>query len=266
VLRVALVAGLFFAAVACSDSEARPPVRSCIGCDLPGRGGPDGSGGTSSEGGAGSGEGGAEQPSDFVVTRYEGDDFEISAPFASGATLKGERSGGGSSEGTWTGGGTVTLERLVSGAFVLITPTDSTQDAWPTVLRLPESVEVEPIELPLVRATVLDGIFALPSVPLEAVPGRAQVIFQVESVETHQPLAGATVTAAGSEVVLYADGGTWSDAVSETDPTGLVLVANAPAAAWPGQLATITVTGSVLGSVPYRAVADAVSVVRAELE
>jgi hypothetical protein len=200
------------------------------------------------------------------VTRYEGDDFETTAPYASGATLKGERSGGGSTEGTWTGSGTVTLGRLVSGAFVLIAPTDSTQDAWPTVLRLPESVEVEPVELPLVRATVLDAIFSLPTEPIEPVSGRAQVVFQIEDADTHLPLAGATVTAAGSEVVLYADGGTWSDAVTETDPTGLVLIANAPAAAWPGRLSTITVSGSALGSVPYRAVADAVSVVRAEVE
>jgi hypothetical protein len=199
------------------------------------------------------------------VARYEGDDFEITAPYASGATLKGERIGGGSSDATWTGSGTVTLDRLVSGAFVLLSPTDSTQDALPTVLRLPGSVEAEPVELPLVRATVLDGIFALPTVPIEPISGRAQVVFQLGDSETHQPLAGATLTAPGAEVVLYADGGTWSDATTETDPTGLVLIANAPAAAWPGRLATLTVSGSVLGSVPYRAVADAVSVVRAEL-
>jgi hypothetical protein len=90
-------------------------------------------------------------------------------------------------------------------------------------------------------------------------------VFQIGDAETHVPLAGATVTAAGSEVVLYADGGTWSDAVTETDPTGLVLIVNAPAAVWPGRLSTLTVSGAALGSVPYRAVADAVSVVRAEL-
>ncbi len=240
-------------------------MQSCTGCDVPGRGGPSGSGGSSSDGGAGSGEGGAEEPSEFAVTRFEGPDFFITGPYSSGATLRGERRGGGESKGTWAGSGTVTLERLVSGAFVLVTPTDSTQDSLPTVLSLPENAEEEPLELPLVRATVLDAIFTLPTLPVSAVEGRAQVVFRVGDLRTHLPRAGATITAAGAEVVLYSDGGTWSDAVTETDPTGLVLIANVPAAPWPGRLSTITVSGAVLGSVPYRAVEDAVSVVAAEL-
>jgi hypothetical protein len=202
---------------------------------------------------------------EFTVTRFEGPDFFITAPYPSGATLKAERSGGGESEGTWTGTGTVTLERLLSGTFVLVTPTDSTQDALPTVLGLPDNPEVEPLELPLVRATVLDAIFALPTLPLVPIAGRAQVVFRVDDVQTRLPRAGATISAAGAEVVLYADGGTWSDAVTETDPTGLVLIANVPAGPWPGRLSTITVSGAVLGSVPYRAVEDAVSVLAAEL-
>jgi hypothetical protein len=264
VFRVALAAGLFFAALGCSeDHDDRPPVRTCTGCGVPGRGGPQGSGGTSSDGGLG--EGGAGEPLTFTVARYEGDDFEITAPYAGKATLRGERSDGGSVRGTWTGSGSVTLERLAEEAFVLVTPSDETDDAWPTMFRLPERVEVEPVTLPLVRRTVIDQSFSLPPLPLEPVEGRAQVVFQISDAETRKPLAGATVSASGAEAVLYADGGTFSDAVTETDPTGLVLIANVPAAGWPGQLSTLTVSGAALGSVPYRAVADAISVVRVEV-
>ena len=203
-------------------------------------------------------------PSQFSVTRFESDDFLITAPFTGAAQLLGEREGGGNVRADWAGSGTVRLAPLTDRAFVLVTPADTTGDALPTLLRLP-TTDADALELPLVRATVLDGILSLATVPLELLPNRAQVILELRDSRTRQPLSGAGVTAPSAEAIFYADGGTWSDAVEVTDPTGLVRFVNVAAADWPGELASITVTGPVAGSLPYRAVAGAVTVLRGEV-
>lgn len=272
-MRVALVSAFVFLMLGCSEPDEHPPVESCEGCRLPGRGTPgESSGGRGSSGGGPSGEAGApsdenpaEPPNAFAVTRFESEAFDVTAIYPREASLKADRDGGGTTEGTWTGSGLASLDRLAPEAFVLVTPADSSDDALPTVFRLPERVKSEAVELPLVRATVLDTILALPTVPLEPSRGRAQVVLRVVQAGTRVPLAGVTIAAPGAEAVLYADGGTYSDAVDETDPTGLVVVVNVPAKGWPGSFSSLTISGTALGSVAYRAVSNAVSLVEVEL-
>lgn len=260
--RALLFAG--WLSIGCSADHERAPVQPCVGPDCQGPptqgSGANGSGG--GEAGAGSGGDGTGSPPVFAVSRFEGDDFHTTAPFGEPALVRADGRGGTTLEADWNGVDAFELEGLTEQPFLLVTPLQDGTDALPTLLapRLTGSVE-----LPVVRATVLDGIRALSSLPLDAVPGAAHLVLQLVDVQSSTPIAGLTLAETTAATVLYAAAGSWSDAVTTTDVTGLAVLADVEAADWPGRLTSVSVSGEVLAAIPLRAVSGAVTVVRVGL-
>jgi hypothetical protein len=62
-----------------------------------------------------------------------------------------------------------------------------------------------------------------------------------------------------AEVVVYGASGTFSDVVTATDASGLVMLVNLPASSWPGSLAGVSFSGALEGAADVRVVAGAVT-------
>jgi len=69
-----------------------------------------------------------------------------------------------------------------------------------------------------------------------------------------------SVTATTAEDVLYGASGGFSDVATETDDTGVVVLANVPAAAWPGALVNLSFSGARSSGSKVPAVSGAVTV------
>jgi len=259
-VRLPLVLLVSVITLGCSDDDERPPVVPCSGiqCHGPpilGSGANDGSG----DGGE-AGQGNVLPV--FSVTRFAGDDFLATTPYPEPAAVLADGEGGTTLEAEWNGVDPFALEGLSEAPFVLVDP-DGGQDAVPTVLVPPLRGMVE---LPLVRATVLESILALSSQPLDVASDRAHLVITLINLGNQLPVAGATLTAQSAETVLYAAAGSWSDVVSETDSSGLSLLASVDAAPWPGKLISVAVSGAASAAIPLRAVSGAVTVLYVGIE
>ena len=248
----------------CADDDGHPPVQACSGLECHGppilgygasTANPDGD----SEGGAP----GAAQPPVFSVARFESDDFLATTAFAEPATVLADGEGGTTVEAAWNGLDPFAIAGLADTPFVLVEPEGSSSDALPTLL-VPSLVS--PVELPVVRATVMESILALSSVPLDLDGETAQLVLKLIDVNARQPISGAVLAEPSAETVLYAASGGWSDTAGETDATGLAVLASVPASAWPGRLISVAVSGTASGAIPLRVVAGAVTVLYVGIE
>ncbi len=247
-------------ALGCSEDSDHPPVQACSGTQCHG---PPVLGSGASTGSGVGGEGGSASGIPvFSVSRFESDDFLSTAPFTNLASVLADGEGGTTLEAAWNGLDPFAIEGLAEEPFVLVEP-ELGVDALPTMLR-PALDGL--VELPLVRATVLESILALSSQPLDLASDRAQVAITLIDVGTAQPISAATLAEPSAESVLYASSGTWSDADSETGPSGLAMLVNVEAGAWPGKLTSVAVTGSATGAIPLRVVSGAVTVLYVGIE
>jgi hypothetical protein len=243
---------------ACTGTECSGPVLG-----QPGGGGAGADGGATNAGSAGEG---GETATLYSVTRFDGEAFDRTSPYAEAAQVLVERAGGGpAEEALWSGSEGFELPDAAPSAFVLVTPADAMVDATRTLSRIPAN-PAESEELVLVRPSTIEAILALAAQALEQEAGRAQVVIRLREAQTGTPIAGARLSLPSAQTVLYAANGTFSDAVSETDSSGLALLINVSAGAWPGELGSITISGSVISSTPVRAIADAVTVLSIEIE
>jgi hypothetical protein len=117
--------------------------------------------------------------------------------------------------------------------------------------------------LALVRATTIEHIFDLSSVPVTLDSSKAQIILllkQRSSAADPPPVADITVTAASAENILYGASGGFSDVATVTDNTGVVVLANVPGAAWPGALVSVSFSGAHTSGATVPVVNGAVTV------
>ena len=254
---------LLFAALlafGCSDDDERPPALVCQGTEC--HGPPiQGSGATTGDGDGGEPGTGGQGPI-FSVSRFESDDFLTTGPFTSTAAILADGEGGRTLETSWNGFDPFTIEGLAERPFLFVEP-EPGNDALPTLL---SPALRSTVELPLARATVVESLLALSSVPLDLESDRAQVVLALVDATRNEPFAGATLSEATAQTVLYAASGSWSDAVTETDVTGLALLANVDAGPWPGRLTSIAVSGGAVGAIPLRTVSGAVTVLYIGIE
>jgi hypothetical protein len=256
----------------CNEPTEREPV-VCVGkCGFPG----DEGGGLPQGGRGGDGDGnqgGEAGESDGVtltsqVLLLNDLDFRNGGPFTESAEIRIQKAGGGAVTGTWNGSEPFRIQNVLEGRAVwaLGTPVAAlNQDALPTLEPVrtdnPNSegvVEADPFAL--VRASTMETIYDLLTVPITLDPSRAQVVLRVVN-ESGAGIAGVRVTAPSAGVVIYAASGAFSDAETQTDLTGLVVLANAPAGAWPGSLLSVSFAGAETGAAELRAIAGAVTVV-----
>jgi hypothetical protein len=116
--------------------------------------------------------------------------------------------------------------------------------------------EVE-TSLTVVRESELDRAFSVISSPVSRNPGAAQLVLVVQ--RGGRGASGASVIARAAEAVIYVDNGGFSDIVTTTDGSGIVVLANVPADSWPGSGVTVTLTGTVTGIWDLRVVRGGVT-------
>jgi hypothetical protein len=149
--------------------------------------------------------------------------------------------------------------KRASTAWALATPGAGNAIATlqPVDTSRPNDDDVVDTSLTVMSESELDAAYAVISLPVDRDEMLAQLVLVVRN--DKRPAAGVRVTAQAAESVIYADNGGFSDTVTATDPTGIVLLANVPASEWPGSGVTVTVTGTVAGRWDLRVVSGAVT-------
>lgn len=257
---------------ACQEPDPHPPLLPACppGDYCPHRppsqvGGPSGSAGNSGTGGSG-GVGGGGELRGTVVDLLD-DTFVNGVAFVEPATIEAQSTTGAVVSANWNG----------IDAFTL-TGVEASLSAWISVRPLAGIANVRTlhpvathvgrnVDLGLVRADTVDGIFGILGVSTLREPGTAQIVlaFTVPAGSTVAGAAGVRAQLAEAELVAYESGGLWSSDTLQTDTSGLALIGNVPATAFPGSNKRITLGGLSSGFIDVRVAADAVSLVAVPL-
>jgi hypothetical protein len=265
-MRLVAVAVLLAAlAPACSEPAERKPA-TCEGCGaFTGGGiGVPGSGGSSGTGGK-SGAAGAESAVTLTGNVILIDDFATkTGPLLDDtAMLRAQAKGGGSVTGSWNGLDPFVVDDVLSEPFVWVHIAPSSPSA-----ALPTLVPVNTAEpaaggtvtqnLGVVSSVLIDTILNVLTVPVFRDPSKGILVLEVRKADG-TPRAGVTVTAPNAEAVVYGAAGTFTDDATQTDNSGLALLVNVPASAWPGTLIGVTFTGALEGGADVRSITGSVT-------
>lgn len=264
IVAAALLAALLGAG--CSEPTERTPA-TCMKCGVytgggvgvPGTGGGAGTGGGS--GGAGA-MGGVTLKGRVILL----DDFAFeSGPLLDdAATLRAQADGGGTAMGSWNGMDEYALDDVLNDplTWVSVTPTTTTNMGLPTLAPVnttrPAADGSVTQNLAVVSRTIIDTVLDILTVPTVRDESKATLILMVRKTDG-SPLAGVTVTAPTAETVVYGAAGTFTDDATQTDNSGLVVLVNVPASAWPGTLVGVTFTGALDGGADVRAITGSVT-------
>lgn len=269
-----LTAALLAATASCQPDEERPPPPPpCTGsqCVPPGGWPPskssggslNGEGGQGGEDAGGTANGGTSATGELTGTVREFVDLYLqnSVLFTGTATLSAQAAGGGLVNTRWNGVDPFQLSGLVPEGLTWVHATPERNQG---VLATMHPVEVRSLQqdLGLVRADNLDLVFLLLTVPSERLPGRAQLVLVFA--DPSSPLGGqqgVRVALPEAEFISYAVQGTWSELETQTENTGLVVLGNIAAPAFPGSTRRVALGGTRSGSIDVRLAADTVSLV-----
>jgi hypothetical protein len=256
-----LAAILFAVAVivACVDQGEKPPPPVCEGCVInvpPVIHEPPPDGGSAGAGG----EPGTDEP-----VRVQGDvvllnDIAAKAAvaFVESAELRAQAPNG-DVRGTWNGSDPFSLEGVPRSAGVWTEVTPFAGDALVTLQPMntlsPGSPEVIETRLAVVSALEIELALGAISTPLTPDPRRAQAVLLASKNDV--ATAGVSVSATGVEAVIYVDGGVYTDAATETDASGVVVLANVPVPSTGSII--VRYEGEVSGSSELRLVAGGVT-------
>jgi hypothetical protein len=264
--RAAVALLLLTLGLGCSEPTERTPA-TCMKCGVYTGGGVGvpGSGGSA---GSGNGDAGAGAVSGVTLTGrvilLDDFGFETGPLLDETAALKAQAKGGGTVAGEWNGLDEYVLDNVLSDplTWVSITPASSTGEGLPTLVPAnttkPASDGRVTLNLAVVGRTVVDTILDILTVPTARDPSKAILILEVRKLDG-TPLAGVTVTAPTAETIVYGAAGTFTDDATATDASGLVLLVNVPASAWPGTLVGVTFDGALEGGADVRAITGAVT-------
>lgn len=268
---IGVLIGLLWA-LGCSDGRGMPDPAVCQGeCGSGAEGvvgASTGSGGTGGSSGSSGASGSSNTPVELggTVLRLNDLDFGSSPAeaYRDAARVTAEGAAAVSVSVDYNGFDPFVLTgvRRAEQVWTLVEPADSSADAMPTLqplftLDAASSGALE-LDVALLRESVLDAAYSVVPNPVVVEPSRAQVVLLF--LDGDDPIPGVSVSAPTAARVIYAAGGTYSDDATETDDTGLVLLANLPAGDWPGSAVQVTVSGAAVGSFATRIVADAVTI------
>jgi hypothetical protein len=124
------------------------------------------------------------------------------------------------------------------------------------------------VSLSIVRTDTLDLIFSqLTTTPERSMSAGQIVVRFIEEVRSGmaQSVSGVRVSAPRTAFVAYRSGDVWSDGELATDDSGLVLLGNVTAQAYPGANVRLTLGGSASGSVDVRVASGGVTLVEVPL-
>ena len=263
----------------CKEEQERPPPAtwqcSGLGCRPPDIGARPPTPGGGGEGGEGSGDGSGGEDDGRAVTLTGSvgllldDGFELADTFDELVDLRAEAPGDRSVLGSAPGTGSFEIEGVLRAPaiWVLGTPRSGASPALPTLETMrtdnPNSQGVVVSENPfvLVRADVIEEAFTRTSTSVLFDPAKAQIVMKLTSRTSGSGVAGIEVTAPEAELVMYSVNGAFSDVPEETDSSGLVMLGNVPASAWPGRAISVTFTGAATSSIELPTINKTVTVV-----
>jgi len=260
------VPALALVLVSCGDDPERIPS-TCVDCGyITGSGtvatGGSGGGGGEAASGSGATDGEAVTLTGQVLL-LDDVDFDSGPLFPDPTAIRVEGQSGASVVGSWDGVEPFSIDDVAGGPEVWLLSTPPMNGfALPTLVPLdttmPNMAGVVTANVPVVSQDVIDTVLSLLSVPVFRNEEAAQIVLLIEDSDG-APLAGVTVTARAAEVVAYGASGSFSDIATETDSSGLVLVANVPATTWPGSLVGVTLSGTLDRGADVRVVSGGVT-------
>jgi hypothetical protein len=163
--------------------------------------------------------------------------------------------------GRWNGSDPFLLDGVKRGPTIWAQASPGPGDALRTLQPIDTTVAnpsgVVETSLTIVRASELDVAFSVLALPITRDEARAQLV--VVALSQGRAAAGVSVRADAADVVIYVDNGGFTDTATSTDGSGIFLLANVPAVAWPGSGVTVTLSGSVSGRWDLRAVSGGVT-------
>jgi len=237
----------------CSDDSERPEgLDPCAGdgegCVTPGQTGEASGGGSAVDAGTadGSTEGGGETAISGVVLEYADDQFLLASQYAGEAEVFTDGPDGNTVTADYDGVNAFTLEGALATewGWMGVQPWDSTSDWLPT-LHPVDTTAGAAVELPLVRASVIELVLQVGTSPLAREAAAAQLVLRFVD-ETGLALPGISIeTSDPTQPILFRDGSTWSDTDTVTLADGLVLVPNLPAFELPGGTIPVTFSDGV---------------------
>jgi hypothetical protein len=228
-----------------------------------------GGGGAEGEGGSDGGTSKGILLTGSVLVLNDDVNFEKGPTYTGVTDLKTEAADGRTVTAQWQGSDPFALVgvRQAAPVWVLATPQNLVADdvlaaLEPVRTDMPNAQGTVTANLALVHATTLDGMFDLANVPLTRDSTKAQLILRlVDKTSTAAdppPLAGIGVSAT-AEATLYGASGGFSSVATATDLTGVAVLANVGAAAYPGALVRVEFNGARTGGADVRAVTGAVT-------
>jgi hypothetical protein len=164
----------------------------------------------------------------------------------------------GDLRGRWNGSDPFSIDGVEQSPGVWVEATPLGGDALLTVQPVntlkPEAPRVVDQDLLVVSASEIELALGAISSPLTPNPTRAQVVLVAQ--ENDEGLAGVQVSAPDAEAVIYLDNGAYTDTATETDSSGIVVLANVP----PDSSYVVTLTGELTTTAVLRLVSGGVTV------
>lgn len=260
----ALAFGSLVLLLACEEQKEEPPPITCQGrCGIvepPVIGGPSTPGG---DAGAGGESGGTDEP-----VRLTGDVLFLHDLSGLGASVLSEPAEllveGPTRDvmGRFNGIDPFSLDGVQRATTTWALATPGPGNALATIQPVdtsrPNDDGVVDTSLTVMSESEIATAYAVISMPVSLDVTRAQAVLVIR--KNKRPVADVRVTTGSTETVIYADSGGFTDAdTAATDPTGIVLLANLPASAWPGSGVTVTLTGAVVARYDIQVVTRAVT-------
>lgn len=259
----------------CGDDRGMPDPAVCRGDCGSGAegtvGAGSGKGGSGGSSGASGSSGAQNTPVELTGTVlrlndlvFNGSGFGQAAPYRDLATVTAEGASTNAVTIEYNGFDPFVLSGVRRGdeVWTLVEPGDDGADAMPTLQPLytadAGSTGALALDVALLRRSEIEAAYSVLANPAVVEPSRAHVLLLF--LDGDEPIAGVSVNAPTAARVIYAAGGTYSDDTSETDETGVVLLANLPAGEWPGSAAQITISGAAVGSFATRLISNAVTI------
>ncbi len=169
---------------------------------------------------------------------------------------------------TWNGLPPYLLDNVAANttAWVLVTPQNPQADdaaitLEPVVTKGANALGQIQADLGIVRDSTIEGFFDVLSMPLQRDLNAAQIVLRLTQRSGGGAFTGVGVHATTAADVIYGVNGGYSDVETVTDATGIAVLLNVPAAAYPGALVAVTFSGAASGGAQVRAVSGAVSLV-----
>lgn len=253
---------------ACQEKLDHPPfIETCEPgqhCPLPIG---FGSSGSPDSGGGEAGATGGSTELKGTIEDFVDDTFDNALPYTDPAVVEGVGANGKVVSTLWNGAEPFVLEGIESRdlSWVSVRPQTgllNLRTLHPVATNVRKSVE-----LGMVRADVIDGMFLQLAIPKQRAAGAVQVVlfFSVTKAGVTKGVTGVTAFASLADFTAYNIGGNWGIDPPRTDASGLAVLGNVPAQIYPGNKLRITLGGTASGFIDVGIAADAVTLVEVPL-